>query len=471
MRSEPSAELTQCQEELKSLTVGWATRHRLDERHAKQTRERAIALCHQHYFAAIPYYRRVAERMGVGSTASYDTIVEQTLVPDDIFKSYPARLLDEGRYDEMTRWIGQISSYAIEVDTREVHSVDEWLVALERAGLRLVFSSGTSGHISFVPRDDRTWRAFTELPFLHVAAHLGDRGLLPAWKVTLLRAAGDHLSPSTYASLVQRHGLRSLDGFFFNFSGGNQGVQLVGQELGRLTRSAHFLYPRKMSATAVRAIVRGPRNDRERAAVDELLETTVRKKSENYERLIRELEQAAGRRHRVVLFGTPALMMELVDQVRSRAKLLPLPRGSSISYGGGWKSLAGQRIPEAELNRRLSETFGLPLGAISEGYSMTEINGLCPKCAAGRFHVPPFLEAVVYGEDLTPLHGTDVRGTLGILDPFATSYPGFVLTGDNVRLLRSPCECGLPGPTILRVERSPGKEVKGCGGIMATVNA
>jgi hypothetical protein len=342
---------------------------------------------------------------------------------------------------------------------------------VERAGLRLVFSSGTSGHVSFVPRDERTWRAFTELPFLYAAAQIGHRGLLPAWKFFLVRHAADRLSPETYAELVKKYGLRSLDGFIFNFSGGNQGVQLVGQELGKLTRSSHFLYERPMSASAVRCIVRGPRTDREQALVDDFLETTVRRKREHYERLIGELERTARKGHRAVLFGTPALMLELCDEVRRRGASLPLPAGSSISYGGGWKSFTGTRIPEAELNERLALTFRLPPAAISEGYSMTEINGLMQKCVQGRFHVPPFLEAVVYDEELCVKRGEDVRGTLGILDPFATSYPGFVLTGDNVRLLRSPCPCGLPGPTVLRVERSPGKEVKGCGGIMATVNA
>jgi hypothetical protein len=164
-------------------------------------------------------------------------------------------------------------------------------------------------------------------------------------------------------------------------------------------------------------------------------------------------------------------MMELCDEVARSAKHFALAKGSSISYGGGWKSFTGTRIPEEELNLRLSQTFGLPRTAISEGYSMTEINGLMQKCLHGRFHVPPFLEAIVYDEALDVLHGDDVRGTLGILDPFATSYPGFVLTGDNVQLFRTACPCGLPGPTISKVERSPGKEVKGCGGIMATVNA
>ena len=293
---------------------------------------------------------------------------------------------------------------------------------------------------------------------MYAASSIGHRGLLPAWKFFLVRTAADWLAPDRYSNLVKKYGLRSLDGFIFNFSGGNQGVQLVGQELGKLTRSANFLYERPMSAAAVRCIVRGPRNDRERALAEEFLETTVKKKREHYARLIARLEAVAKRGHRAVLFGTPALMLELCDEVFRRGAHLPLPAGSSISYGGGWKSFTGTRIPEAELNQRLSHTFALPLTAISEGYSMTEINGLMQKCVEGRFHVPPFLEAVIYDEELSVRHGDDVRGTLGILDPFATSYPGFVLTGDNVRLLRTPCPCGLPGPTVLRSSARPARK-------------
>jgi hypothetical protein len=464
-------ELLMRQDQLKRITMTWAAHRRLDEVEAHAIRRSAIELCHEHYLDAIPMYRKVCRRMGVDGAASFDTIAEELLVPDDIFKSYPARLLDEGRFGEMNEWISSISSERIEFDTSEIETIDDWIERVDHAGLKLVFSSGTSGHISFVPRDPRTWRAFTELPFLYAAAQIGHRGLLPAWKFFLVRAAADRLAPDTYSELVKKHGLRSLDAFIFNFSGGNQGIQLVGQELGKLTRSAQYLYRRKMSASAVRCIVRGPRNERERALAQELLETTVHQKQENYRRVIDQLELAAKQRRRVVLFGTPALMLELCEEVARHGGNLALPQGSSISYGGGWKSFTGKRIPEDELNLRLAHTFALPRAAISEGYSMTEINGLMQKCLQGRFHVPPFLEAAVYDEELNLLKGDDVRGTLGVLDPFASSYPGFVLTGDNVRLMRSPCACGLPGPTILRVERSPGKEVKGCGGIMATVNA
>src|SRR5688572_18980272 len=152
-------ELIDHQDELKRITMSWAAHRRLDERKAEEVRRRAIELCHSHYHAEIPFYRKVCDRMGAGSTARFDDIAEHLLVPDDIFKSYPARLIDEGRFDEMNRWISRISTARIDADVSKVETIDDWLEVVERAGLTLVFSSGTSGHISFVPRDDRTWRA------------------------------------------------------------------------------------------------------------------------------------------------------------------------------------------------------------------------------------------------------------------------------------------------------------------------
>jgi hypothetical protein len=57
------------------------------------------------------------------------------------------------------------------------------------------------------------------------------------------------------------------------------------------------------------------------------------------------------------------------------------------------------------------------------------------------------------------------------MDPFAVSYPGFLITGDAVQSTYRPCECGLAGESLLSVGRAAGAEIKGCGGIMATVSA
>ena len=87
----------------------------------------------------------------------------------------------------------------------------------------------------------------------------------------------------------------------------------------------------------------------------------------------------------------------------------------------------------------------------------------------GRFHVPPITETVIFDEALEPLTGDDVRGGLGFLDPYAACYPGFIITGDNVRRRAGGCPCGIGGMTITDIGRATGREVKGCGGIMAAM--
>ena len=70
---------------------------------------------------------------------------------------------------------------------------------------------------------------------------------------------------------------------------------------------------------------------------------------------------------------------------------------------------------------------------------------------------------------LEPIEGDDIYGALGFLDPFAICYPGFIITGDNVRRRNDSCPCGAIGMTISDIGRVAGREVKGCGGIMAAM--
>ena len=83
--------------------------------------------------------------------------------------------------------------------------------------------------------------------------------------------------------------------------------------------------------------------------------------------------------------------------------------------------------------------------------------------------MPPITETVIFDEALEPLTGDDIYGGLGFLDPFAACYPGFIITGDNVRRRSGGCPCGMSGVTITDIGRATGREVKGCGGIMAAM--
>jgi hypothetical protein len=297
------------------------------------------------------------------------------------------------------------------------------------------------------------------------------KGAIPAWKAFALRLAAKMLSPDSLLNLLFKFGLKDMDGFFCNFSGGNQGVQLVGQEIAKVCGSAHFLYNADMSPAAVRAIIRGPQTEDEKRLVSSFLNTTVHDKENNYRSFLTALHRSGTSGRKVLLFGTPYLLKELCEKAKNLGLDLRLKKGSQVVFGGGWKSFEGERIGEEELLNMIRETFGIRKEAVTEGYSMTEIQCLMMRCTSGRYHVPPYLSTVILDPEFVPKQGNDVSGILAVLDPFAWCYPGFLITGDSVRLIDEPCPCGRPGPAIISIERTPGREVKGCGGIMAKVNA
>lgn len=475
-----SAPLARVHRELRALTLRWASGASIDEGRAGALRAEAARLNHAHYRAHIPAYRRLCAQAGITTDdVELATLKGELMMPDDVFKSYPQQLLDEADYAGMTRWLGRISDLGPTLDgafdAEGLTCIDDWIEALEDFGVHLVFSSGTSGHMSFVPRDEAAWAALTETPRLYIPAAVAARGTLGWLKPLALSLLGRHASPATFSALVDRVGLSDFDGFFLNFSGGNQGVQLAGRRVADLTRRAVFLYDTPMSPAAVRAIVRGPRTERERALADGFLATTVRDKEQSYRRLGRELETSVAAGQKVLLFGTPWLVLEQCRRIEKERGQLTLPTGSLVVFGGGWKAFDGSRVPREELVGLIGRVLGVPPAAVMEGYSMTEINALLIRCPEEVYHVPPFLEVDVYDEELRPLEASEDdgtrAGTLGVLDPFATSYPGFLMTGDFVRLSHAPCRCGLSGPTVHEVQRAAGREVKGCGGIMAAVNA
>jgi hypothetical protein len=441
-----------------------------EARRARELRHHALELNHRRYLGRIPLYRDLARRAKVGEDATVDTLAASMLLPDGIFKSYPQSYLDTRDFAAMNRWLRTI--FDRDVETREdIATIDEWLTALDARGVHAVYSSGTSGNLSFVPRDDYSWALFREGPLHYAMLLLARLGVVGRWKAAAARVAGRTLSPNRFQSIVDRLGLRDFDGVFLNFKGGNQGIQLVGQQLATKVRRATFLYPIEISATALRTLARGNPNDVERATTEAFLDATVRQKDANYVRVLDALRTAARDKQRVVIFGAPYLVKELCDRVVASGDRLALPPGSVIGYGGGWKSFDGEKLSEPALLSLIERATGIPPEMVVEAYSMTEIGALMMKCQHKRFHVPPHLETLVLDAALEPVAGDDAAGILAVMDPFAVSYPGFLITGDAVVRTRRPCECGLAGDTILSVGRAAGAEIKGCGGIMATVNA
>jgi hypothetical protein len=462
-------------------TMRWAAGAPYDAARVRTARRDALRTNHRHYRESIPAYRKLADRAGVGPDAPFETLASEMLMPDGIFKSYPQSLLDERNFTEMNAWLRTIfhrdlgpATKSGEKPEQAIDTIDEWLADLGRRGLHAVYSSGTSGNLSFVPRDDYAWTLFREGPLHYAPLLLARRGVVGRWKAPLAALAGRTLSPARFMQVFQRLGLLDFDGIFLNFRGGNQGIQLVGQELAKRVRKAHFLYPTEISATAIRALTRGQAGPKEQRRTDEFLDATVRRKEENYERMLDATRQGIADGQRLMVFGAPYLVKEFCDRTLATGERFKLPAGSVVGYGGGWKSFTGEQLTEPALLELIERALGVTREFVVEAYSMTEIGAIMMKCEEGRFHVPPHLETIILDEALEPVDspdGEDAIGILGVMDPFAASYPGFLITGDNVHRSSRPCPCGLAGDTFLKVGRAAGAEVKGCGGIMATVNA
>ncbi|HEY0759562.1 MAG TPA: hypothetical protein VGD59_09935 [Acidisarcina sp.] len=458
-------------EELLQQAMRWAAGAPFNAEHAQRSRRDALLRNHRHYRSCIPFYRQIADRSGVNDDASFDHLANSMLLPDAIFKSYPQSLLDQGDLRGMDRWLRKIFHDDVKVSVDEHGTVDDWLASLEGRGIYAVYSSGTSGNLSFVPRDAYGWWLFREGPLHYAPLLLARRGAVGPLKALLAAFAGRTLSPARFRQVFKRLGFRGFDGIFLNFSGGRQGTQVVGQELARRVRKAHFLYPAEISASAIRALTRGQSSLAEQARTDIFLDATVRRKVENYGRMVRATVAAIDDGQRIMVFGAPHSVKEFCDRILAGGKRIVLPPGSIVGYGGGWKSFAGEALSEPALLELIESAIGVKKQFVIDGYSMTEIGAVMLKCEQGRFHVPPYLETIILDDALDLVDGDDVTGTLGLMDPFAVSYPGFLITGDNVHRTRNPCPCGLGGETLLSVSRASGAEVKGCGGIMATVNA
>jgi Acyl-protein synthetase, LuxE len=426
---------------LRAAANAWAAGDdSFDEAAATRLRHRAIQLCHAHYRAAIPAYRRLCAEAGVGDDACVALLAEHCTVTDDLFKSYDAGWVAGRDFAALSRWLQDICAEPVPAAAGGAADIDDWLGRLEQGGLHVLYSSGTSGKLSFVPRGEASWGAY--------------RANGPSYLMHRVQALGLDLS--------------KMDGAVLGFRGGRMGIQRAGAELSRYLAQVDYLYDHELRAEMLRALLTA----RSPAAGEAARAAMLTGQDDAYRAFMGVLRRARDRGRAVWLFGAPYQVKQLCA-LATAAGAPPLCAGSVVTLGGGWKSFGGERIERPALDALIEAALGVPPERVLEAYAMVELNTPLMRCGAGRYHVPPILEPCLFDEALQPIGpGADVTGTFGFMDPTATSYPAFVVTGDETRLVHEPCPCGLAGASLLgEVRRAPGSEMRGCGGILATARA
>ncbi len=159
----------------------------------------------------------------------------------------------------------------------------------------------------------------------------------------------------------------------------------------------------------------------------------------------------AAARGPTLLVGYPALIAGTIRElVRAGQARLPLPDGSYVLTGGGWKSfLPGVALDQQEFRAQASGFFNLPHAAIRDMFGLSECPAVFVQCEQGHYHVPVW----AWAQAIDPETGRDVpRGEVGLLQltvPLTTSYPLLKILTTDKATIHDTCPCRRPAPYLV----------------------
>lgn len=385
---------------------------------------------------SIEMVRNLADRLEIKEVKDFDDIVP-LFFAHTAFKSYPASLLDNKRFDLMTKWLAKLTPRDLSrVDCEGCDSIEEWIDRLDaQSELRVITSSGTTGTISIIPKDE-------------AGGFYGMR----LWRLFLFQNFGKEPTQEELEPIV--------DIIWPNYAKGKLGhlrmVELLKREFtGNDQSKFHPLYSEAIStdlmflASKLRAAA--SRGELDRVKIDpkllarkqEFEAMEARRPEEMKAFFARITSELAGKR--VFMTGTYTLMHELAAAGLERGVKHVFAKNSAILTGGGTKGFA---LP-ANYMDVIKEFLGVD--RIQEGYGMSEISALHWACDEHRYHVQPWVIPFLLDPDTSqplPRKGRQT-GRAAFYDLLNSSHWGGIISGDEISIdWDAPCPCGLASVPI-----------------------
>lgn len=372
---------------------------------------------------------------------------------DATYKSYPERFLDQGRWDRMTQWFATLATDDMGgVDVSGVDTLDDWLVALQREGIWVNSSSGTSGKSSFLATNRRDMDA--ALPLMMQAARFTSSNLREAEPNSFTVFVMGPSSASYSGSLRSKMFAEALarPGDVHYISDVAQSAQ-EGLDLARLNRAiaAGTAKPSDISAYEERSRAKGKQIESDlNGFLDRLIEHHDKRP--------------------LALLGLSSMLYTVMLMARARGiSELPLHPGSVTSVSGGRK---GTSAPDDYLDQ-IRAFFGMTDEMYTNPYGMTEMSGACPSLPGKQeWALPPWIVPLVLeATDETLLNPAGTTGTVtgrfAFMDLLVDGRWGGLVTGDKVTIDFTPGAEGLNVPIIRAVDRYkdlPGDDKETCAG-------
>ena len=390
-----------------------------------------------------------AREAGTTEISTIEDIVP-LLFPHTAYKSYPESFLMEGKWDRLTKWLGTVSPYPIEIDTAGIEDIDTWIDRLEAEGHYVSASSGTTGKSAMLIASEKDMQ-WSELDTVNLFAW--GSGIKP------LR---DRLQVGTgaVASVAKNRRIGAAQAAAFgNPEWVRWNYPVPPITVGALTRQV--VMRKKIADGTARPdeIAEFERTARERA---ELIEQAVPKAAEFL---------IANREKKLLVAGMWSGLYNVAKAVRDQGYgAKDFNPDNAIYVGGGLKRA---QLP-ADYQEFVYGTFNIPKGRHFQMYSMQELNSGMPKCADhGRYHVPPWLVPILLDKtgDAALPHNFDgeIEGRAAFFDLSLDGRWGGVISGDKISIDYRPCpHCGNRSPsvadTIGRYADLEGDDKIGCAG-------
>ncbi len=398
----------------------------VNEAHAMQLK--AIKYAFTHHYDHSGFYRQYCEGRDVtpNDIRSSEDLEKIPLIPDQTFKQYP-----EGR--DFALWLERVFTGNLpEIVIKGTHpTFDQVIDAFGAGGVVVAYSSGTSGRFTFIPRDQKTFLA-------------AEYGLVKAvtnmWKGDLAQTDGYLLFPNPAKT--------------------NLFVGKVASVYFDIVTNPQIAMDREItSATIQTAMTSGQ-------GLKGKIVSYVQNRTQRtmISQIIRWLEAQDKVRGKISLVGAPYILYFVMQQLQADGKSFDFGESSFVLTGGGWKVRENVRMPVKDFRRQVYDVLGIPEASCLDAYGMVEGNGFMVHCPEGHYlHVPQtFFKPLVLNDELMPAQEGEV-GRLAFLDALAGSYPGFIVTGDEVRMLEHCPVCDRPGPVLEpEVHRVKGQEARGC---------
>ncbi|WP_250286814.1 MULTISPECIES: hypothetical protein [unclassified Frankia] len=374
----------------------------------------------------IPILRTLAEEQGIDEIRSLDDAAP-LLFPHTVYKSYPARLLVDNRFDRLTTWLSRLVTVDLSgLDTTGCASIDGWLDLIDASTeLRLAHSSGTTGTMSFIPHSAVEYDRLYEIVRLDVIPDRDPEGVDVVWPSFRSGRSGIARHATAMAEQIAGHPDR-----FHTL------------HPGLLSADVMFLAGRLRAAAARGELDRveiSPAMRQRRAEFEDALHATGRGMGEFVERLADTL-----RGRRVASLSTWDVFHGMAGAGAARGLRELFAPDSVVFPGGGSK--AGV-LPD-DWARGVAGFFGVP--QLQLVYAMVEVISLNLLCENAGYHLEPWLIFYLLdpGTGL-PLPRTGTRtGRAAFLDLTAEIHWGGFVSGDEVTVTWDPCPCGRTTPRL-----------------------